>query len=444
MKRYIIILSLFIVSCTGSKKATEEDLRPDWVKQKPIVTGYYVGIGRANKVGTTPEYNAKARENALTDMAGDISSAVSATSVLHKIEDKYGITESFSERIEINSEDYFAGFDPVDSYETEIYYWVYYRIKKSTYHEMKEKKKQSAISNGKSKYLSATEELQKGNAKEAIVFSLQGLQAIKEYLAEETTVHVKNKKTDLGNALYSFLSNTLKNLSIQSLQESVKVVRNENNSKHIYFKTLYKSQPASAIPINFKYSGGFLKTDRISSDANGQAALELGIIRSKNNSENITASIDLKEIAFQSVDDLFIRGIINNFTPPKTIVDIKIEPPAIALSFNSSPCKTDDCSRIASSFSKMAFQNGYKEEQHADYIVKLSYKYQQGESAGNLTSSIITGKISLTRNGNLIWQKELSDIKGVAQSYQQAKREAFNELVNILNRRYFGQLFDAL
>lgn len=444
MKRYILILSLFIISCSGSKKVAEEDLRPDWVKQKPIVPGYYIGIGRANKVGTTPQYTAKARENALADMAGDISSEVSATSVLHKIEDKYGITESFSERIEINSEDYFAGFDPVDSYETENYFWVYYRINKSTYHEMKEKKKQSAISNGKSKYLSAMEQIQKGNAKEAIAFSLQGLQAIKEYLAEETTTEINNEKTDLGNELYGFLSNTIKNLSIESLQENVKVVRNESNSKHIYFKTFYENQTVSTIPIKFSYSGGFLKTDRISSDANGQATLELETIRSKNNSENITATIDLKEIAFQSVDDLFIRGIMKNFTPPKTVVDINIESPAITLSFDNSPCQKDDCSRIASTFSKIVLQNGYKEEQGANYVVKLNYKYQKGESAGNLTSSIITGKVSLFRKGNLIWQKELSELKGVGQSYQQAEQEAFNELVNILDRRYFSQLFDDL
>ena len=105
MNKLYFVLILFLVSCSSSKKVVEEELIPGWVKQKPIVSGYYVGVGGVKKIGTSTEYAAKAREEALVDLTGDISSQVSATSVLHSIEQDYKVSETFTQRIEITTDD---------------------------------------------------------------------------------------------------------------------------------------------------------------------------------------------------------------------------------------------------------------------------------------------------------------------------------------------------
>ena len=57
----------------------------------------------------------------------------------------------FDQIIRISTDDYLEGFEPVDLYENESSYWVYYRISKATYVEKKELKKQQALEAAKLK-----------------------------------------------------------------------------------------------------------------------------------------------------------------------------------------------------------------------------------------------------------------------------------------------------
>ena len=138
--------------------------------------------------GTSSEYIANARKDALADLAGEVSSQISSTSVYHTIENKYGHIESFDQRIETTVDDYLEGFEPVEFYENESSYWVYFRISKETYVEKKELKKQEALLTALTKYNSGLQEEKANKPKEALAFYLQGLQAIKPYLKEETSV----------------------------------------------------------------------------------------------------------------------------------------------------------------------------------------------------------------------------------------------------------------
>lgn len=145
MRKSVSIILLFgltilfvLNSCGTSKKVVKEiPEAPAWVKQKPIVPGHYVGVGTVMKIGIVTEYSAKARNRALNDLASGISSTVSSTSVLHKIENSYGGTEAFNQQIKVETNEYLEGFEPADIYETDDRYWVYYSIDKQTYQRKK-------------------------------------------------------------------------------------------------------------------------------------------------------------------------------------------------------------------------------------------------------------------------------------------------------------------
>src|SRR6056297_2923210 len=229
MKNFlVIILVLILSSCATKKQVAEFEALPDWVKQKPIIPGYYVGIASVKKVGTSAQYITQARRQALADLAESVYSNVSSTSVLHAIETKYGFSETYNQKIQISTDDYLEGFEAVDFYENEDAYWVYYKIDKLTYHEMKEKKKKEAIATALAKYLSGVELEQSNKAKEAISFYLQGLQALKQYLNEENPVTYNNQNTDIGNELFASVYRILNNLKIESKQSSVTVKRRAN------------------------------------------------------------------------------------------------------------------------------------------------------------------------------------------------------------------------
>lgn len=447
MRRYIVILALFLASCAAKKQAAEFEAQPDWVKQKPIISGYYIGVSSVKKVGTSAQYIAKSRQEALTDLAESVSSNVSSTSVLHSIETEYGFSESFDQRINVSTDDYLEGFDPVDFYENESSYWVYYKIAKSTYHEMKEKKKKEAIATALAKYQSGLDEQKVNKPKEALAFYLQGLQAIKRYLNEETSSRLEGDNIDIGNELYSATSEILNSLAIESATNEITVKRGESFSNNLEFILTYNNKPVQSIPVKFSYTGGYLKKDRQNSDVNGLVQLEPEVLYSRNGREQITATINLKDLAQKAVDDLFIRGLILKRNLKPAIVQVIIEAPSLALIITDNSCSGDECDRIENLFNQNAKQYGYelKDAKSADFVFELSYSFKRGESAGGLVSTYVSGEITVKDNtNNIVWAKQTEDIKGVGSNINEAKNKAFSEFKTALDRKYFKQGIDNI
>lgn len=447
MKRYLIILSIFLASCAAKKQVAEFEAQPDWVKQKPIVSGYYIGVSSVKKIGTSAQYIAKARQEALTDLAESVSSNVSSTSVLRSIETEYGFSESFDQKIQISTDDYLEGFEPVDFYENEHSYWVYYKISKSTYQEMKEKKKQEAISTALAKYQSGIQEQELNKPKEALAFYLQGLQSIKRYLNEETPSEYKGSRIDVGNELYTSASQILSALEITANTLEISVKRGTRFNNNLSYLVTYNKKPVQGIPVSFTYTGGYLKNDNRVSDLNGLVQLEPEVLNSRNGKEQIIAEINLKDLAQKSVDDLFIRGLILKRKLGNAITQVNILAPSIALHISDELCKDYDCGKLKNVFNQNANQFGFdlKETSKADFIFELFYGFQKGESAGNLVSVYISGELTIKdASGNIVWAKQTEKIKGVGNTINQAKDKAYSEFETSLNRKYFKQGIDAI
>lgn len=444
----IIVLSIVLLaSCAAKKQAAEFEAQPEWVKQKPIISGYYIGVASVKKVGTSAQYIAKARQEALTDLAESVSSNVSSTSVLHSIETEYGFSESFDQKIQISTDDYLEGFDPVESYENETSYWVYYKIAKSTYHEMKEKKKREAIATALAKYQSGVVEQNVNKPKEALSFYLQGLQAIKRYLNEETPTSLNGNNVDIGNELYSSASAILNSLEISSKTDEIRVKRGESFDKNLVFVVTYNGNTVQGIPVEFSYTGGYLKKDKQNSDVNGKVFLEPEVLYSKNGKEQISAIINLKELSQKAVDDLFIRGLITKRRLKPASVNVIIEAPSVSIKIDESSCLNNYCEQINSLFSKNASEYGFqvKEQQSSDFIFEFFFGFKKGESAGGLVSAYISGEITIKdSSGKTVWVKETVDVKGVGKNQREAKTQAFDEFKKALNRNYFKQGLDAI
>lgn len=442
MQRYFIFLMIFMASCAAKKQAAEFEAQPLWVKQKPVEAGYYIGVGSAKKVGTAREYKDKARRDAMADLAESISLQVSSTSVLHTIETKQGLTETFDQQIKVSTDDYLEGFEPVDNYENDLSYWVYYRIKESTYRERKELKKKQAVDAAHAKLLSGIQAENSASPKEAITFYLQGLDAIYNYLGEETNILYMGNNIDVGNKLYSSLNQVLSSLRILAETSDMNFKRGETSNQTLVFKTYYGDEPIQGIPVKFAYTGGYLNKDRDISNEDGKVELRPGKIVSKNNQEEFTATIDYVDIAAKAVDNLFIRGLINGYESELARVIIFIEPRSLAISVPEAKCSPDQCNQLIKSFNQLAIDSGYEIQvgNEADFLFILDYQYRKGESAGGLFSVYLNGDIVVKdKNKTEVWSKKIREIKGVAEEMEAARGRAFAEMVNSLSRIYFKE-----
>lgn len=447
MKYYFILILVVLSSCAAKKQAAELEAQPAWMKQKPIIAGYYIGIGSSKKVGTSSEYIASARKDALADLAGEISVQINSTSVYHTIENKYGQIESFDQRIETTVDDYLEGFEPVEFYENADSYWVYFRISKATYVEMKESKKREALSVALTKYNAGQQEEIMGRPKEALSFYLQGLQSIKPFLKEETTISANESNIDIGNQLFSAMDQLLSVLVVTAETPEIKVKRGKPFENGLRFRVQMKDKPVQGIPVEFTYTGGYLKNDRQISDLNGMVVLQPEIINSRNGQEQLMANINLKDIASKAVDDTFIRGLMLKKSLKPAIVNMSIEPPAISAVIAENCCMGDECSRLIQVFNQNATSSGFvfNTNQHADYTFNLSYSIVPGSSAGGLISAELQGNLKIMNESQLmVWNKEINKIRGVGSNGDEAREKAFLELLTLLDRNYIRQGLDKI
>lgn len=448
MKHHVIYILLIILSsCAAKKQAAEFEAQPLWMKQKPVEYGYYIGVGSSKKVGTIQQYQEAAKKDALADLAEEISVNVSSTSVLHTIETQKGLSETYDQKIQISTDDYLEGFEPVDFYENENSYWVYYLISQAMYREKKEEKKQQALEAAKTKYLAGQKEEDQLHAREAISFYLQGLQAIAGYLNEETQTDINGATLDVGNELYASLIEVVSSLKIEADTSLASVKRGNSLDKPLRFTTFYKSEPEKGLPVKYAYSGGYLQKDSDVSNENGRVELWPGKITSKNKKEQITASINMEEMAQKAVDNLFIRGLLSKRKSEPAVVTINIESPEISMELVDQYCQQVSCDDIWKTFRESTLEEGFKSTgtDNADYVFTIKFNFKDGESAGGLYAIYLNGELSLTdKNQQQIWYKKIENKKGVGKSPNAARDAVFRDFVNDLDRLYFKQAFDKI
>ncbi|MCU0419729.1 MAG: LPP20 family lipoprotein, partial [Cyclobacteriaceae bacterium] len=123
-----------------SKKKREAPVRPAWLSAKPNQDVYYVGIGQAVKDGVSNHLQA-AKKSALEDLVSEIKVNVASTSVLSTIDANKEFQEKYEQIIQTTVADEIQEFEQVDAWEDERSYWVYYRLSKARYREIKEEQK---------------------------------------------------------------------------------------------------------------------------------------------------------------------------------------------------------------------------------------------------------------------------------------------------------------
>ena len=89
---FILAVLIGLSSCAAKKRSAEFEAQTVWVKQKPNIPGYYSGVGSAKKTRLPAAYMEKSKQDALADLAAEVSVQIRSTSVLHTIETAYGNT----------------------------------------------------------------------------------------------------------------------------------------------------------------------------------------------------------------------------------------------------------------------------------------------------------------------------------------------------------------
>ncbi len=317
----IVVVCLLFVACSSTKKQAEllEQTKPSWVKVRPVDKNYYYGIGIVPKVGSPMLYEDKAKERALADISGQINSTVKSEAVLYQVEDKNGVRDYLQNRIKSVSEGYLEGYEYVDKWEDLSNTYVYYKLSKQKYRELKAKRKAEALEVGKEKYLVAKKLKEEGQIVPSIEHFATCIDVLSGYMNELTVVNINGIEVDLVSESSVEITQIIEKVNIVTLANN----RNSSGGQKNGFLVFYEDgNPVVNMPVKLEYTGGYLINDRLKSSDEGVVLMPKLDEVNNSSKDKLSVKIDLVYLGRQVTRNLFVRKIIENQKAAEVSVDV--------------------------------------------------------------------------------------------------------------------------
>lgn len=452
--QFIIFLQLIVVisSCQVGKKSTyEKKPMPEWVQTKPQSSMYYIGVSSAPKKGFLPaDYMSNAQQKALGDLSAGISVNIESTSVLSIIEHNYNINENFSSEITASTNQQLEGYELVDTWEDDNFYWVYYQLSKSHYQTLKEEKKQQTILDAKNKYYQATELLGRQLHYNAFQFYVEALTALKPYLGESTLTDINGEEKDLGNVVFTSIANFVNNLEIVFDSEEISVKKGVELSTGTFnFRIVDENNnPVSSIPVKISFTGtGLIRNSEVSSN-DGRIYCALKKIKSAPNVETLSVSIDMVSFS-RAAKDPMIRSLIKSIPATETKIRVNVEKPFLTVISEEKSFGNirEDSSRLKTTFEGLlSSEFVINSKNESDFILKISSNTIENGKYYDEFQVSINYTFDLTDNkGNVIYRKTASgdysgkdikaaDVKAYVEVSKSIERIIIRELISAVNK----------
>ena len=446
----IIGFSLLLGACVGGKKV-QGPPKPDWVTNRPTSQMYYYGIGAARKTSNVSQYQQAARQNALADMANEISISISSNSVIHAFESNLNFREDFTSTIRAQTQQDLEGYEQVGSWDDENTYWVSYRLSKAHYQQLKEKKKSDAVTRSVDFFTSGISARQSGDVRLALVQMVKALEPIKPYFSEPLPVSIDGTEVYLGNEIFKEISNTLAQISLvpQMAEVSVKVGQAIPASVLRFSALFQNSTPIASLPLEVTYSEKPLRNNKQRTNSNGNASFDVDVVRSKKTFESFSATINLNDILTEAGTDPLIRRLVTRFNLPKGTIRINVDKPVIYILSNETNLG-DPLSPgpLEQSVKKKAVEMGYlvkSAPEEADYVIRIIAATSSRGQAGQFKVASLEGTLRLeTSKGDQLYHKPLEGFQGRHFELKQAGEEAFKEAKRKVEISYFREMHEAI
>lgn len=450
---FLITIAAFITSCGGTKKVQGPPPlpKPEWVTNRQASSLYYYGVGAARKSSDISQYQQAARQNALADMANEISISISSNSVINAFESNLNFREDYTSSIRAQTQQDLEGYEMLDSWEDENNYWVYYRLSKSKYQELKEKRKSDAVTRSLDFFTSALNARDAGATRLAIVQFLKALEPIKPYFTEPLPVDLNGNQVYLGNEIFKELSTTIAAIEIKPLNLALSVKNGKSvESSLLKFEARHKETGIIAeLPLVVTYSEKPIRNNKQRTTSSGLASFDIDRVSSSKAFETFTATVDLDDMLTEAGSDPLTRKLVTRFNLPQGVVRINIEKPVVFIeSSEVNLGETVSPSSLEESIKRKAIENGYlvkNDRSEADYIIKVTAVSRPGGESGQFKSVNIEGFISVeSRSGDQLYYKPLEGFTGRHLEFKQASEDAFRELRRRIEISYFREIHEKI
>lgn len=447
---FSLFIFVFVASCNSQKKTQvvtqpPPNPKPSWVNERPISSSYYVGIGMANKRINNLDYSQIAKNNAFNDMASEIKVNVNANSLLYQFESNNKFKEDFSAATKITSQLNLQDYEVIGSWENETEYWIYYRLSKSKYQEIQQKKIDAAISSAMDNFNRARGLEKQNDNGEALKNYLQAMVSIKEFLGENLETNIDGKQVFLGNEIYKSIQDNISNFRLTASVTSYKATIGATiDDRKVHFKVLDRNnKPIVNTAIKISYKDGKVIPETVFTDAKGEAHFVIDKVRNpKVSTQEIKATLDLKQI-FDRVSDDMIKKMAKTFSPSQSQIILNVSSPKLFIEGTEKNLNQDNKqSFLVNAVKRAAAENGFQvvnSKNQADLIIEASGETIAGANSFDMYSAILNGVVKVVDKNSQdeVFNKKLSNIKGVQLSPEKAGLSAFERAGEVIIRDFF-------
>ncbi|NOS90548.1 MAG: LPP20 family lipoprotein [Cyclobacteriaceae bacterium] len=455
MKRYLILL-LLAVACGPTAKAPSKtdpkNVKPDWLTYKPDQSFYYIGIGKSTKNGTN-NYLQEAKKSALEDLVSEIKVNVSSSSVLSQIDANKEFKEKYEQIIQTTAADEIEEFEQVDSWQDERNYWVYYRLSKQRYKEIKEEQKRNAVSISLDFFSKAKQAERNGELVLALGFYYQGFRAIQKYLGEPIRIDFEGKEILLTSEVVASMQMVLDKMDVSVNPTEIALNRRVSLSEQsIVAKVIEKAtkKAIADLPLRADFekgSGNVFPTYK--TDAAGAAKVLLTKISSRDLEQ--TVSIKVNPLSFAGPSATKIDSLIAlKMVVPRATLLLKVQRPLVYLSASEKSLGAVKSSlQISNRIRNYLTNAGFEftdDKKKAELSLSVEANSEKGAVSGSIYITYVTAviRVAAAKDNKEIYATTLDRIKGFSLDYERSSQEAYNKSLEVLEKEKLPELLNSI
>lgn len=444
--------SLQFSSCSTGKSASASGKKPNWILQHPTEEGFYHGVGTANIDYNPEDYIGVAKKNALSDLSSAISVKISSKTIFKQIENNDSYIEEFESDIRLSLQNELEGFELVDSWTNSKTkkYWVYYRLSKQKYADIKRQKLEKAKKLSKNYYEDARIKSKQGDVQNALILYGKAVDAIKNHLDDDLSIFTSEGPVELTVAIHKGIQELYSNITFFSQSPEINITVLSGSDQKLPLATSYvlngRKTRHAGIPVRFLFTkGDGVLTEHLVSGSDGRMDARISKLKSKEKQQEITASLDIDFlIEGNTIEHKLHRYFFAGKNLPQLKYLIEVERLNAYLVFEEQ-IFDEKATRglLENNFKKELSKSLYnftKNKQNADLIVKVKTNTTKGDIEKNRHYAAYIVYIDFfvsieNKDGIEVFNDGFEDVKGMrADSYEHATRDAYEKIIKKVNQ----------
>ena len=436
----------------SSLKSDLQKVKPVWLAAKPVQPGYFVGIGHSAKDGSN-NYIQSAKSSALEDLVSEIKVNISSTSVLSQIDANKEFHESYEQIIQTTAVDEIEEFEQVEAWEDERNYWVYYRLSKQRYKEIKDQKKRNAVSLGLDFFTKAKQAGRNQEPVLALGFYYQGFRAVEKYLDEPIRLEFEGKEILLTNEIISSMQLLLDKIDL-SLDPNEIVLNRRLAQNELSVIASAKDKGSKKAIIDLPLAAAFEKGSgdvfpTYKTDAAGHTKILLTKISARDVEQTVAVKVDMMSFAGQGSSDVYPL-IVKKMVVPKAILLMKVHRPLVYVSSIEKSLGVDKPNQqLTNKIKNYLTNSGFEltnDKSKSELLLDVNADSEKGAVSGSIYITYVTAviRVATTKDNKEIYAATLDRIKGFSLDYERSSQEAYNKSIETLEKEKLPELLNMI